>query len=246
MPYQTGLHSDATLNTIYRHRSIRQYSGEPVAAAQVRAILEAGRAASSSSFMQCVHIVRISDAAVREGLYQVAAQQKYVREAAEFWVFCIDYAKHKQAVPEAQVDWIEALIIGAVDAGIMAQNCLLAAESLGLGGVYIGSLRNDTARVAELLRLPEYTMPLFGLCIGHPAQQPLYRPRMPLAMTVSENRYHSLDADALAAYETVLADYYRRRSGLDLNWQQAVANNFARPVRPHILPFLQGQGLARR
>ena len=102
------------------------------------------------------------------------------------------------------------------------------------------------ARVAELLQLPAYTAPLFGLCIGHPAQQPLYRPRMPLAMTVSENHYRPLNAEALAAYETILADYYQRRSGLDLNWQQAVANNFARPVRPHILPFLQEQGLARR
>ncbi len=246
MPHQTHLHSDTTLNTIYRHRSIRKYSGEPVATEQLQAILEAGRAASSSSFMQCVHIVRVTDAAIREGLYEVAAQQKYVREAAEFLVFCIDYAKHKQAVPEAQVDWTETLIIGAVDAGIMAQNCLLAAESLGLGGVYIGSLRNNTARVTELLQLPAYTAPLFGLCIGHPAQQPLYRPRMPLAMTVSENHYRPLNAEALAAYEVVLTDYYQRRSGLDLNWQQAVANNFARPVRPHILPFLQEQGLARR
>lgn len=246
MSYQTDLSGAPTLDTIYRHRSIRRYTEEPVPEAWVRAILEAGRAASSSSFMQCVHIIRVTDPAVRHGLYEVAAEQKYVKTAPEFWVFCIDYAKHKQAVPEAQVDWTEALIIGAVDAGIMAQNCLLAAESLGLGGVYIGSLRNDIARAAALLALPAHTVPLFGLCLGHPAQEPLYRPRMPLSMTVSENRYRPMDPAVLAEYETVLADYYRQRSGLDLNWQKAVANNFGQPVRPHILPFLQQQGLARR
>lgn len=246
MSYQTDLAGAPALETIYRHCSIRKYTDERISPAQLQAILEAGRAASSSSFMQCVHIIRVTDPAIRQSLSDAAAQQNYVRTAAEFWVFCLDYAKHKRAVPDAQVDWTEALIIGAVDAGIMAQNCLLAAEALGLGGVYIGALRNDMARVTELLGLPEHTAPLFGLCLGHPAQNPPYRPRMPLAMTVSENRYRVLAAAELADYETVLADYYRRRSGLDLNWQKAVASNFGRPLRPHVLPFLQARGLAKR
>lgn len=220
MSYQTELPSAAVLPTAYAHRSIRKYTAEPLAAAQVEAILEAGRAASSSSFMQCTHIIRVTDEALRAELCEVAAGQKYVREAPEFWVFCLDYAKHKQRVPEAQVDWTEALILGAVDAGIMAQNCLLAAESLGLGGVYIGSLRNNTTRAIKLLGLPEYTFPLFGMCLGHPAQAPLYRPRLPRALTVSENRYRAADAAALAEYDIHLAAYYRERSGLDLNWQK--------------------------
>lgn len=240
------LDSAPTLDTIYRHRSIRRYTGEPVSEAVRDAILEAGRAASSSCFMQCVHIIRVTDSEMRAGLCAVAANQQYVREAAEFWVFCVDYAKHKQLFPEAQVDWTESLVTGAVDAGIMAQNCLLAAESLGLGGVFIGSLRNDMARAAELLRLPEYTMPLFGLCLGYPAQQPLYRPRLPLAASVSENRYRAPTAAQLAAYDTELSAYYRQRSGVDTNWTQAVLANFDHPVRPHVLPFLQRQGLAKR
>lgn len=48
--------------------------------------------------------------------------------------------------PDAQIDWAEVTLIGAVDAGIMAQNVLLAAESLGLGGVYIGALRNNAQK----------------------------------------------------------------------------------------------------
>lgn len=246
MPYQTDLPSAAALPTLYGHRSIRKFNPEALDAAQVEAILEAGRAASSSSFMQCVHIIRVTDAALRAQLCEVAAGQKYVREAPEFWVFCIDYAKHKQLVPEAQVDWTEALILGAVDAGIMAQNCLLAAESLGLGGVYIGSLRNDTARAVALLALPAYTFPLFGMCLGRPAQDPLYRPRLPRTLTVSENRYRAADAAALAEYDVQLAAYYRERSGLDLDWRRAIAKTFGSAVRPHILPDLQAQGLAQR
>lgn len=110
MSYATDLPSAPVLETIYRHCSIRKYSDEPVADATLTAILEAGRAASSSSFMQCVHVLHITDEAIRQGLYTVAAEQKYVRDAPVFLVFCVDYAKHKQVVPQAQVDWTEAMI----------------------------------------------------------------------------------------------------------------------------------------
>lgn len=246
MQYTTHLVSAPALDTIYRHRSIRQYQDKAISADMLEAILEAGRAASSSSFMQCVHIIRVTCPDIRAALCEVAAGQRYVADAPEFLVFCVDYHKHRQLVPEVQSDWTETLIIGAVDAGIMAQNCLLAAESLGLGGVYIGSLRNDIARAAELLQLPEHTLPLFGLCLGYPAQGPLYRPRLPLAVSVSENRYSPADSQTLADYNAAVRDYYQQRSDKALDWQQAIGKTLGKPVRPHILPFLQAQGFAKR
>lgn len=246
MSYTTSLQSAAVLETIYRHRSIRKYEKTPIEADVLEAILEAGRAASSSSFMQCVHIIRVTDPAVREVLCEAASSQRYVAEAPEFLVFCVDYHKHHQFASDVQTDWTETLIIGATDAGIMAQNCLLAAESLGLGGVYIGSLRNDIARVAECLSLPLHTIPLFGLCLGYPAEEPLYRPRLPLAISMSENRYTSADSATLAAYNDSVRDYYQQRGDKALDWQQAVGKTLGKPVRPHMLPFLQAQGFCKR
>ncbi|MBH5328498.1 oxygen-insensitive NADPH nitroreductase [Eikenella sp. S3360] len=240
------LPSQPTLATALAHRSIRKFTGEPVAPEQLQAILEAGRAASSSSFMQCIHIIRVTDPALRQRLCHIAADQEYVRIAPEFLVFCIDYSKHRRLVPDIQTDYTEALLLGAVDAGITAQNVLLAAESLGLGGVYIGSLRNDIAAAAEALGLPDTAVPLFGMCLGHPAQQPLYRPRLPLEAIVSENRYRECSPNTLEAYDRELAAYYQARSGLDLDWTRQIANTLAKPLRPHILPFLQQRGFARK
>ena len=121
----TQLNSQPVLTTALAHRSIRKFAAEPVAPEQLTAVLEAGRAASSSSFMQCIHIIRVTDPAVRELLYQIAAQQEYVRLAPEFLVFCIDYTKHRRLVPDVQTDYTEAMLLGAVDAGITAQNVLL-------------------------------------------------------------------------------------------------------------------------
>lgn len=229
----------SVLDTALNHRSIRKYRAEAVGEDIMTQILEAGRAASSSSFMQCVHIVRVRDAALRDTLCRIAAGQKYVRDAPEFLVFCIDYSKHADLVPQIQTGYTEAVLLGAVDAGIMAQNVLLAAESLGLGGVYIGSLRNDITAAAEALALPDTAVPLFGMCLGYPDQSPLYRPRLPLSCLVSENRYRRSSAAELAQYDRVVADYYARRGHAGLDWKGQIADTLGGEVRPHILPFFR-------
>lgn len=66
---------------------------------------------------------------------------------------------------------MEALTVAIVDTTIAAQNMAIAAESMGLGICYIGGIRNDIAKVADLLDLPELTVPLFGLTIGMPKHE---------------------------------------------------------------------------
>lgn len=96
----------------------------------------------------------------------------YVAQAAEFWVFCADFHRNQEVYPQAQLGYAEQLLLGSIDTAIMAQNALVAAESLGLGGVYIGGLRNHIADVTTILALPEQVIPLFGLCLGYAAQNP--------------------------------------------------------------------------
>lgn len=48
------------------------------------------------------------------------------------------------------------------------QVAALAAESLGLGTVYIGALRNDPQRVAGVLDLPQHVFAALGLVVGRP------------------------------------------------------------------------------
>lgn len=158
------------IDTILSHRSIRAFTQEPISATQLETIIASGIAASSSSLLQVISVIRVTDSSMREQLAKLAGNQAYVVSAAEFLVFCIDYQRHYALNPNVKPEFMELTLIGAVDAGIMAQNCLLAAESMGLGGVYIGGLRNSPNEVDALLNLPPYTAVLFGMCLGHPAQ----------------------------------------------------------------------------
>ncbi len=152
---------NSTIQTILGHRSIRKFTSQPIDKEQLETILQAGLAASSSSMLQVVSIVRVTDIEKRSQLAKFAGNQAYVESAAEFLVFCIDYQRHASINPDVQADFTELTLIGAVDSGIMAQNCLLAAESMGLGGVYIGGLRNNAQQVDELLGLP----PSYLVCV---------------------------------------------------------------------------------
>ncbi|EGU20672.1 NADPH-flavin oxidoreductase [Vibrio mimicus SX-4] len=193
------------IDTMLNHRSIRAFSPEPISATQLETIIASGIAASSSSLLQVISVIRVTDGSMREQLAKLAGNQAYVASAAEFLVFCIDYQRHYALNPNVKPEFMELTLIGAVDAGIMAQNCLLAAESMGLGGVYIGGLRNSPNEVDALLNLPPYTAVLFGMCLGHPAQDPELKPRLAPKVILHENHYQPLNRDDVAEYDRTMS-----------------------------------------
>lgn len=241
------MQSKPTLETIFSHRSIRKFTDRPISEETFQILIQAGQRASTSNNLQCVSVIRVTDSALREKL-RTASGMAYVSECAEFILFCIDFAKHKALMPESQVDWAEVSLIGALDTGIFAQNVLLAAESLGLGGVYIGALRNNIEAVAEALNLPQYCIPLVGLCLGYPAQDPQLKPRLPTSLVCYENQYRSLMSEdtELAKYNENLTAYYQARTGEGQVWQRAIEKTLGGPVRPHILPFFRKQGMLKK
>lgn len=237
-----------TIDLLRSHRSIRAFTDRAISDEQRAAILAAAQSASSSSFLQCTSIIRITDPKLREQLVTLSGGQKYVAQAAEFWVFCADFNRLQQICPDAQLGMAEQLLLGCVDTALMAQNALTAAESLGLGGVYIGGIRNNIAQVTELLHLPKFVLPLFGMCLGEPAQDPELKPRMPAAMLVHENSYQPINPEVLAQYDNELVEYYQHRDSnrRSESWSEHIQKTIIKESRPFILDYLHKQGWATR
>ncbi|MGQ3903397.1 oxygen-insensitive NADPH nitroreductase [Mixta calida] len=237
-----------TIELLRAHRSICAFTDQPISDEQREAIIAAAQSASTSSFLQCSSIIRITDKALREQLVTLTGGQHYVAQAAEFWVFCADFQRNLQICPEAQLGLAEQLLLGCVDTAIMGQNAMIAAESLGLGGVYIGGIRNSIGQVTELLGLPQHVLPLFGMCLGWPQQEPDLKPRMPASMLVHENRYHPLDPVQLDAYDRELEAYYQQRDSNQRsdNFSNHIRRTIVRESRPFILDYLHKQGWATR
>ncbi|WP_158783151.1 oxygen-insensitive NADPH nitroreductase [Pantoea sp. BAV 3049] len=237
-----------TIELLCSHRSIRAFTDQPIGDAGRQAILAAAQSASSSSFLQCSSVIRITDRELREKLVTLTGGQRYVGQAAEFWVFCADFNRHLQICPEAQLGLAEQLLLGCVDTALMGQNAMIAAESLGLGGVFIGGIRNSIAEVTGLLGLPKFVLPLFGLCLGWPDQKPQHKPRMPAQMLVHENRYQPIDPEVLAAYDSQQEEYYLTRESNPRreSWSQHIQKTIIKESRPFMLDYLHKQGWATR
>lgn len=233
------------IDLMNQHRSIRKFTNQAIASEQLAAIIDAARSASTSSYIQCVSIIQVTKPALRDQLAEYAGNQPYVASAAEFLVFCIDYHRHQQVVADAKLGYTEQVLIGAVDAGLMGQNALLAAESFGLGGVFIGGIRNHPTEVCSLLKLPEQVFPLFGLCLGWPDQAPDLRPRLPVSMVLHHNQYQFNDAQ-LSDYNQQVSTYYAQRVGggnKTLTWTHHITAKLSQESRPFMQEALQKQKL---
>ncbi len=237
------------ISLLKRHRSIRKFTDEPVTDEMVNDIISAGLSAATSSNLQGTTVIRVRNPETRSAIATVAGGQTYVETAGAFFVWCADLHRSAVACEMAGGDFhagvTEHFVIATVDCALAAQNAVVAAESLGLGICYIGGIRNDPARVTELLELPDQVVPLFGLCLGWPAQDPQLKPRLPLSVTLKEETYDETDdRDGIAAYDEEMREYYHVRTGgkVDRVWSEDMSSLLGKESRPHMRGYLESQG----
>ena len=241
------------ISLLQSHRSIRKFLDKPIQRDLLIEVIEAGQSAASSSFLQGVSIVRVSDPKKRAIFKEITGGQMYVESAPEFLVFCADLSRAIRccalhgATPAEGLT--EHFIIATVDAALYAQNVVIAAESVGLGICYIGAIRNDARRSAELLDLPSQVYPVFGMCIGWPDQDPEVKPRLPVSVMLKENSY-TIDgeAEAIASYDEQMRNYYATRSAniKIQGWSEQMAGLLGKESRLHMRPFLEDKGFLKR
>jgi nitroreductase len=237
------------IDVMCQHRSIRKFKEEPVHEDIVKTILKAAQHVSTSNFVQAWTIIRVNDADKRTTISQLAGPQEWVASCPLFLVFCADLKRSEQACvmcdTEMVTGYTEQFIIATVDAALVAQNTMLAAESFGLGGVYIGGIRNDPQKVSELLEIPDLVYPVFGMCLGYPDEYPQQKPRLPLDVVVSVDRYsNAADRKLLAEYDNICSEYYNQRScdSREDNWTKQISRLMSQEMRPHMRSFLESKG----
>ncbi len=241
------------IDLLTSHRSIRKFTDEPVDDELAQSIVRAGLSSATSSNLQGTTAIRVRNPETRAAIAELAGGQSYVESAAAFFVWCADL--HRSAVAceigggEFHAGMTEHFIIAVTDCAIAAQSAVVAAESVGLGICYIGGIRNDPTTMAELLELPEQVVPLFGLCLGYPDQDPALKPRLPISVTLKEESYdQSNDVAGIEAYDEQMRAYYLDRTNgkVDRTWSSDMSALLGKESRPHMRQFLKGQGINRR
>jgi FMN reductase (NADPH) len=244
------------INTILNHRSIRKFEDRPLASEQIQQIVECAQAASTSSFIQAYSIIGVRNSEKKQKLAELAGNQSYVAENGHFFVFCADLHRHEVIAKMENKDLSKSLestekfMVALIDAALASQNAVLAAESMGLGACYIGGLRNNLEEVSSVLNVPNFVIPLFGIAIGYPDQQPDQKPRLPFKHVYHEEAYQQ-DSDEyieqLKEYNQVISAYYTERTDGKRTdtWTGQMAKMLSNPSRLYMKDFVKNKGFLK-
>jgi nitroreductase len=194
------------IDAMLARKSVRKYKPDQPTDEVVETIVRAGQQAPFASQMYSVLLSR----------------HKKAPFGAPLWfTICIDAYKIERFM--AVRGWkmitndVQMLLFGAQDAAYMAENMVIAAESLGLGSCFLGMVPYYASRIAKEYTLPQRVFPLVQLVMGYPAAEYPPRPRFPLEFTLFEDTYPQFSDEQVAGAMQVMdegylaQDYYRKQ-----------------------------------
>jgi nitroreductase len=202
--------NNSVIELMLNRKSIRQYEDRVPDDETIRTIVRAGQQAPFASQLYSVLMSRERD--------------RHPYKAPLLFIICVDC--HKLALMMARRGWkvvtndLLLLLFGIQDAALMAENMVMAAESLGLGSCFLGMTPYNAENIIKDYGLPERVFPLVELAMGYPAEDPPPRPRYPLEYVLFEGQYPALSDEqvegAMAAMDEgcLAQDYYRKANYL--------------------------------
>ncbi|MEY8875588.1 MAG: nitroreductase family protein [Leptothrix sp. (in: b-proteobacteria)] len=194
------------LGALLARRTVRRYTDAVPDEALLGAIEAAALCASSKSDFQQASILRVREAAIRSALGALFPAMPWIGAAPVFYVFLADARRLERigTLRGKAVDngTLEGFFNATVDAALVLQTFVLAAESAGLGCCPISVIRNRIEVVAPLLGLPDQVFPVAGLCVGEPADASHLSLRLPRRVTLHTDQHDDgALAEAIEAYD---------------------------------------------
>jgi len=206
-----------------------------------------------------VAVIVVRDRAAQAAIGGFIPDMPWIAQAPLVMVFCGDNRRMRRVATELRGrgfpnDTLDMFMNAAVDAGMVLQGFITAAEALGLGCCPISVVRNHVEKVAEFLALPPGVFPVAGLCAGYPLQAGWISMCLPPALTVHTDRYDDGDLPAqMEAYggrrEARHATPRESQRFVDrfgytepYGWSEDKARQYSVPERHNFGPFIRGYG----
>lgn len=221
------------IKQLSERKSIRQFTGEFVKDEDLELIIKTAQRCPTSINGQQISLIYTRDKEKIKQIAQLCGGQEQIATADIFITICVDFNRTIFAVEQTgekhQIDKsAEGVLVGAVDAGIMLNAIQITAESLGYGTTAIGAVRNEPAKMIELLNLPLKTFPIVGTTIGVPtleAKNAPLKPRIPLESFAFEDNYDDKKVkDGVLVYEKQMKKF---REDNNMNYLQSYCEQTA-------------------
>lgn len=244
------------LSRIAARRVHRRYLPREVEPGLLRLLCACALSAPSKSDLQQGDILIIREKATRQTIGALLPEMPWLSDAPVFLVFLANGRRLPQI---AQLrgkpfpnDHLDLFFNATIDAAIVLATFLRAAEAVGLGCCPISMIRDHARVISDMLALPDKVVPIAGMCVGWPAEASGITARLPLGLTVHEERF---DEGDLAAQ---IDSYDRRRAGSRpyrnqreperfgqaefYGWSEDKARQYASPLRADFGAFVRAKG----
>ncbi len=189
------------MNTLFNHRSVRQFKPEPIAEPVLTKILEAATRASNTGNMQAYSIIVTRSQHLRDQLCPLHFNQTMVKTAPVHLTFCADINRfnHWCHLRDAEPGYDNFLWLynATIDAVLASQNACLEAEHHGLGICYLGTTTYNAQKIIEVLKLPKGVVPVTAIALGYPEVLPELTDRLPLDAVIHYETYQPYSDDAI-------------------------------------------------
>lgn len=201
-----------TIKLLLSHSSCRSFLDKPVPEEVAEAIIKCAQSAPTSSYLQAYTIIRVEDKEKRKLLAEYAGGQEWVEKAGLVLLFCADLHRLEVMLDVKDKNVLhntELYTVAVTDAALASSRALVAAQAMGLGGVFVGGVRNETEKMAELFELPQMVFPMYAVCMGYPDKIPPQRPRMAAKMISAVDGYPDITGpEQLTDYEKEVSEYF--------------------------------------
>ncbi len=236
--------------------SVRAFADPPPTADELRLIAALALAAPTKSDLQQRDVILVTEAAQRDALAALLAEQAWTAGAPAFAVICANHRRqrliHELRGRAFVNDHLDAFFNASVDAGVVLGAFVLAAEACGLGACPVSAIRNRAEEASDLLGLPDHVFPVAALAVGRPAEPPEVSLRLPLRATVHDERFDdAVQREAIEAYDARRAaeqPYPRQRRADELGetqpytWSEDKARQYGLPERADFGAFIRARG----
>ena len=196
-----------TLELLIERASCRSFSGKAIPPEVLRLVLEAGIHAATGGNLQPYSIIKIEDEVTKQ-LFAARCEQAFIGKAPVLLLFCIDWHRIErwaalEVAPFSAASSFRHFWISFQDTMICAQNICTAADALGLGSVYIGTVLEFFSKIKDVLEFPRLVFPVVLLCLGYPkGKMPRPRRKLGIEAIVHSERYHKMgDQELVDTFE---------------------------------------------
>lgn len=231
-----NIHWTPQVEAMLSHRSVRTFLSKPLPEGALETMVAAAQSASNSSALNQWSLVAVTDSELKQKISNTVAltvptdRIPWIEEAPVLLLWVADLSRSEKITKEQGgdpivLDYLDSFLMASIDTSLAAQNASLAAESMRLGVVFLGVMRNAAEEIAKIVNLPSYSFITFGMAVGHPdpSRFSSIRPRPAQPMVLHHNYYQSNEFTSyLEKYEESLFDF-RVKQGMKIKtWQEAV------------------------